>query len=67
MPNNRYIELSDTIIDRTKITAINRDEKVPGRVHVTFDNGLIHYFDGGDAVTLWKEIRDRPEESWRDE
>jgi len=54
----RYIELTDTTIDREKVTVINRDPKIEGRVHVTFDNGVIHYFDGHDAALIFAAFRD---------
>jgi hypothetical protein len=64
---NRYIQLSDTIIDRRKVTVIYRDPDVANRCRVVFENGLEHYFEGGDMVILFQEFRDDPEKTWRDD
>lgn len=50
----RYIILSDTIIDREKIVVIERDPELAGRIWVTLINTTPRYFDGADAIQLWR-------------
>lgn len=56
----RYIVLGDTILDREKIILIRRDENLAGRVHVEIDGADDQYFDGGDAIKLWRMFDDDP-------
>ena len=51
---DRYIVLGDTILDREKIITVYMDKKVAGRVIVELAGAPDHYFDGGDAVKLWR-------------
>jgi len=65
MSRDRFITLSDTILDREKVTAVYRDNTVDGRINVLYDNGQIHWFEGSDAIELWRQFSD--EKTWRDE
>lgn len=53
MNEERYIVLSDTIIDREKIICIERDPEIAGRVWVSLEGTERRYFDGADARQIW--------------
>lgn len=60
---NRYIVLSDTIIDREKIVMVFRDNDDPTIVHVRFENGQEN-FRGDDARLIWEAFD--PGRDWRE-
>jgi len=49
----RYLILSDTIIDREKIVLVFRDNDDPSVVHVRFEHAKEERFSGDDARLLW--------------
>lgn len=59
----RYVILSDTIIDKTKIQMVFRDNDDPRKVWVRFDSGKDEDFEGDDARTLWEAFD--PEKGWQ--
>ena len=62
MGSERYIILSDTILDKEKIVMVFRDNDVPGKVWVRFASVQDEAFDGDDGRLLWNAFD--PSKNW---
>lgn len=60
---DRYIILSDAVIDREKVAIIQRDQEDHNRIWVYCPGIEKHYFDGADAREIWKAFD--TESDWR--
>jgi hypothetical protein len=61
---NRYIILTDTIIDREKVVMVFRDAD-PNIIHVRFEHTKEEAFTGDDARILWDAFD--PSRDWRED